>query len=238
MEDVLPWTEKYRPKTLPDVIGQAHIVSSLRAFVKNRNLPNLLFSGSPGIGKTTATLALAHDLYGENFSSSLLELNASDERGIDVVRGKIKDFARTVALEAVPFKIIFLDEADALTSDAQHALRRTMEKYLSITRFILSCNYSSKIIEPLQSRCSVFRFLSLSEGEIKQMIERIAKTEGLQVDEEALKTLIYISEGDMRKAINALQGASFSSKKITSELIYRIASRAKPAEVDAMIQLA
>ncbi len=238
MEDILPWTEKYRPQTLNEIIGQPHIVEALKAFVKNRNLPNLLFAGPPGIGKTTATIALAHDLYGEDFSSSILELNASDERGIDVVRGKIKDFARTVALESVPFKIIFLDEADALTPDAQHALRRTMEKYLSITRFILSCNYSSKIIEPLQSRCSVFRFMPLNDAEIKQMIERIAEKEGLQVSEAAITTLIYISSGDMRKAINALQGVSFQTKKITPEAIYKISSQARPEEIKKMMEAA
>ncbi len=238
MEDILPWTEKYRPQTLNEIIGQPHIVEALKAFVKNRNLPNLLFAGPPGIGKTTATIARAHDLYGEDFSSSILELNASDERGIDVVRGKIKDFARTVALESVPFKIIFLDEADALTPDAQHALRRTMEKYLSITRFILSCNYSSKIIEPLQSRCSVFRFMPLNDAEIKQMIERIAEKEGLQVSEAAITTLIYISSGDMRKAINALQGVSFQTKKITPEAIYKISSQARPEEIKKMMEAA
>jgi len=235
--DVLPWTEKYRPRTLDEVIGQKEIVSSLKLFVKNKNMPNLLFAGTAGIGKTTATLAMARDLYGENFSGSVLELNASDARGIDIVRGVIKDFARSVAIEKVPFKIIFLDEADALTSDAQHALRRTMEVYSSVTRFVLSCNYSSKIIEPLQSRCSVFRFKPLLDDEVRAMVNRIAAAEGLKVDEKAIETLIYISEGDMRKAINALQGASMHAKHITSDELYKTASRARPAEIKEMLDL-
>ena len=238
MEIELPWTEKYRPKTLSEVIGQHDIIERLRAYVKARNMPNLLFAGPPGIGKTTATLALARDLFGENYRVSLLELNASDDRGIDVVRGQIKDFARTIPLADVPFKLIFLDEADALTSDAQHALRRTMEIYSGATRFILSCNYSSKIIEPLQSRCGVFRFKPLGEPDITHMLERITKHEKLELGDEAVKSLIYISEGDMRRAINALQGASMVSKRITADTVYKTSSRARPQEIAQMLELA
>jgi replication factor C small subunit len=238
MEQDLPWTERYRPKKLEEVVGQKHIIERLTAYVKGKNMPNLLFTGAPGIGKTTATLALAHDLFGENYSGSLLELNASDERGIDVVRGKIKDFARTVPLDEVPFKIIFLDEADSLTSDAQSALRRTMELYSSATRFILSCNYSSKIIEPIQSRCAVFRFKPLQKDDVSGMIERIAKSEKLHIDKEALDALVYVSEGDMRKAINALQGASLISNKINAETIHKTSSLARPQEIRDMLKLA
>ncbi len=236
--DVLPWTEKYRPGALSEVVGQKEIVESLKSFVREKNMPNLLFAGPAGIGKTTATLALAHDLFGEDFHGSILELNASDERGIDVVRGKIKEFARTVALEKVPFKIIFLDEADALTPDAQHALRRTMELHAGVTRFILSCNYSSKIIEPIQSRCSVFRFKPLTNDDVKHMVAKIAKREDLKVEDKAVEALIYISEGDMRKAINALQGAAMHSKHIAAETIYKTGSRARPAEIKEMMELA
>jgi replication factor C small subunit len=238
METELPWTEKYRPKKLDDVAGQKQIVERLKAYVKAKNMPNMLFAGAPGIGKTTATLALAHDLFGENYSGSILELNASDERGIDVVRGKIKDFARTIPLSDVPFKIIFLDEADALTTDAQQALRRTMELYSSATRFILSCNYSSKIIEPIQSRCAVFRFKHLQKEDMEKMLERIAKTEKLQLEKEGLEALVYVSEGDMRKAINALQGASLINKKISAEIVHRTSSLAKPQEIREMLTLA
>ncbi|MCX6776876.1 MAG: replication factor C small subunit [Candidatus Micrarchaeota archaeon] len=219
MEFDLPWTEKYRPKTLDDVIGQAEIAERMKAYVKSRNIPHMLLAGPAGVGKTTTALALAHDLFKENTRQSFLELNASDERGIDVVRGRIKDFARTLPLTDVPFKIILLDEADALTPDAQHALRRTMEMFAGATRFILSCNYSSKLIEPIQSRCSVFRFKPLSEHDMKEMVKRIAKAEKIEVHDEAVKALIYISEGDMRKIINALQGAATSGKKIMVDRI-------------------
>jgi replication factor C small subunit len=237
-EDLLPWTEKYRPRSLEHVWGQEETVKGLKAFVKSKNMPNLLFAGPPGVGKTTAALALAHDLFGKNFEGNVLELNASDDRGIDVVRGKIKDFARSVSLGGVPFKLIFLDEADALTSDAQHALRRTMESNSSVTRFVLSCNYSSKIIEPIQSRCAVFRFMPLNEADVHKMIDKVAKEEGLSLNDDAKKAVAYVSEGDMRKALNVLQGASFHSKSLTSDMIYKINSRAKPKEVVTMVELA
>ena len=163
-------------------------------------------------------------------------LHNSDERGIDVVRGKIKDFARSVSLREIPFKIVFLDEADALTPEAQHALRRTMEVYSGQTRFILSCNYSSKIIEPIQSRCAIFRFVPLKDADVHKMLEKVAKHEGLDVEKEAFEAIFYVSEGDMRKAINTLQGASIHSKKITSEIVYRIAGRARPKEIKEMME--
>ena len=238
MSEYTPWTEKYRPRSLREIVGQKEIVSILKAYVKEKNMPNLLFAGPPGIGKTTAALALARDLYGENYRESILELNASDERGIDVVRGKIKDFARTVSLNEVPFKIIFLDEADSLTNDAQNALRRTMELYVNVTRFILSANYSSKIIEPIQSRCSVFRFRPLTPEECTEMVERVAHGEKLKPSKEAVEALLYVSEGDMRKAINALQGAALHSPSIGAESVYKSASRAEPAEIKEMMELA
>ncbi len=235
--ELLPWTEKYRPRTLADVAGQEEIIRTLRAFVKARNMPNMLFAGPPGVGKTTASIALAHELYGDSVKGNLLELNASDERGIDIVRGKIKDFARSVGMGDVQFKLIFLDEADALTPDAQHALRRTMELYSNVTRFILSCNYSSKIIEPIQSRTAIFRFLKLGEADVKRSLEHVAKSEGLKMDEDAFSALYYISEGDMRKAINVLQGAAIHSKHITRDMVYKISARAEPKEVREMMEL-
>ena len=236
--DITPWTEKYRPHRLEDIIGQKDVVKSMMGFVKAGNMPHLLLAGPPGCGKTTATLALARELYGEQVHECLLEMNASDERGIDVVRGKIKDFARTLSLAKVPFKLIFLDEADSLTADAQSALRRTMEMYVTNTRFILGANYSSKIIEPIQSRCSVFRFRPLSHEEMKAMVERIAKKEGLKLEEKAYEALFYVSEGDMRRLINALQGAALHGPHISEESVFKFASRARPKEILEMMEFA
>jgi len=170
----LPWVEKYRPVVLADVVGQTEAISRLQSYVKTHNAPNMMFTGPAGIGKTSAAVALAKELYGNEFGRNFLELNASDSRGIDVIRGQIKNFARTLAFSA-DFKIIFLDESDALTSDAQHALRRTMEKYTKTCRFVLSCNYSSRIIEPLQSRCIIFRFRPLQAKDIETRLQEIAK---------------------------------------------------------------
>jgi replication factor C small subunit len=166
-----------------------------------------------------------------------LELNASDERGIDVIREKVKDFARTKAFSG-PFKIIFLDEADALTKEAQHALRRTMENFTSTCRFILSCNYSSKIIDPIQSRCSIFRFRLLEKTDLAKVIERIAKAERLEVDKAALDALYEVSEGDCRKAINLLQASASVDKQITEELVYEITARARPQDIAEILKLA
>ncbi|MBU0590711.1 replication factor C small subunit [Candidatus Micrarchaeota archaeon] len=238
IDDILPWTEKYRPKKLDEVAGQNDIITSLKAFVKSRNMPNMLFAGPPGVGKTTSCLALARELYSDNIRGNFLDLNASDERGIDVVRGRIKDFARSIALGDVPFKLIFLDEGDALTNDAQQALRRTMESNSSVTRFVISANYSSKIIEPIQSRCAVFRFIPLTEHEMKKTLEHVVKEEKLKADENIYETIFYVSEGDMRKAMNVLQGCAMHSKHITSELVHKISSRATPKEVKEMIDFA
>lgn len=238
MEIAIPWVEKYRPKRLDDVVGQNNIVERLKSYVKKRNVPNQLYAGSAGIGKTSCAIAMTKELFGEHgFQQNFLELNASDERGIDVVRNTIKDFARTLAFNA-DFKIIFLDEADALTSDAQQALRRTMEKYTKTARFILSCNYSSRIIEPIQSRCVIFRFTPLQAEEIKKKLEEIARTEKLELEKKALDAIIYVSQGDMRKAINVLQGSAFIEKKITEKTVYSVSSRARPGEIKKMIELA
>lgn len=231
------WTEKYRPERLRDITGQHHIVERLETFVKNKSLPHCLFAGPAGCGKTTTALCIAKELYGNNWHGNFLETNASDERGIDTIREKIKDFARTVPLSGL-FKVIYLDEADALTKDAQHALRRMMEKYAGTARFILACNYSSKIIAPIQSRCAVFRFAQLKEDEITGYLKKIAKSESLDADEDAYKAIIYLSEGDMRKAINVLQTASVLKGKITEQTIYEATSRADPLAVKKMIVVA
>ncbi len=231
------WTEKYRPKTLDEVVGHEFITSRLKAFVKEKNIPNLLFAGPAGVGKTTSALALAQELYGEEWQNNFLEMNASDERGIDIVRGKIKDFARVKPLNA-PFKLIFLDESDALTTEAQQALRRTMEKYTNTTRFILSCNYSSKIIPPIQSRCAIFRFKSISEEDISHQLKKISETEELELEKSGLDAILDVSEGDMRNAVNILQSVAITSNKITEEKVYEIASFLKPKEVRELLDYA
>jgi len=237
MEIEVPWVEKYRPKTLSDVVGQPNITTRLKSYVEKRNVPNMLFSGSAGIGKTSCAIAMARELFGDGFTQNFLELNASDERGIDVVRNTIKDFARTLAFNA-DFKIIFLDEADALTSDAQQALRRTMEKYTKTARFILSCNYSSRIIEPIQSRCVIFRYTPLQNEAMKGKLQEIAKEEKIELGEKAMNAIIYVASGDMRKAVNVLQGSAFLGSKIKEETVYNVSSRARPDEIKQMIQLA
>jgi len=232
------WTEKYRPQTFDDLQGQKEIVEKVRAFVSSGNMPHILFSGPAGVGKTTLALVIAKQLFGENWRQNTLELNASDERGIDVVRVKVKDFARTKAMGNVPFKLIYLDESDALTKEAQQALRRTMENYTQTCRFILSCNYSSKIIDPIQSRCAVFRFKPLSEEEIYQVIEKVAKEEGLTLSIETKKALFEVCDGDCRRLENVMQSCAVLGNTITQELVYSMASVAKPKEVHEVLRVA
>ena len=237
MENAI-WTEKYRPKEFKEVLGQDAVVSRVEAFVKQKNMPHLLFSGPAGVGKTTLSLVIAKQLFGETWRNNFLELNASDERGIDVIRNKVKDFARTRAIGDVPFKIIYLDECDALTKEAQQALRRTMENYTQTTRFILSCNYSSKIIDPIQSRCAIFRFKPLPRDDVLKLIEHIANNEKIKIDEAAKEALYEISEGDCRRVENILQSAAALTDKITDEIIFGLASVARPKEVKEVLEMA
>ncbi len=232
------WTEKYRPKSFSEIKGQKDIIEKVRAFVEQENMPHLLFSGPAGVGKTTLSLVIARQLFGESWKNNFLELNASDERGIDVIRNKVKDFARTRAIGNVPFKIIYLDECDALTREAQQALRRTMENYTMTCRFILSCNYSSKIIDPIQSRCSIFRFKPLDKKDVFEIIEAIEKKEGLQITKEAKEAVFEASGGDCRRVENILQSCAAFSKSITEELVFSMASVAKPKEIKQVIELA
>ncbi len=232
------WTEKYRPSKFEDVVGQNEIVKRIKSLVQALNIPHLLFAGPAGTGKSTLALITVKDLFKEKWKENYLELNASDERGIDVVRQKVKDFARTKALENLPFKVIFLDEADALTKEAQQALRRTMENYSSTCRFILSANYSSRLIDPIQSRCAIFRFKLLEKKDIIEVMKRIAEREKLKLDNNAFDSIYEGSEGDCRRAINILQTTASISPDINADMVNMILSSTKPREIKIVLDYA
>ncbi|MEM2673941.1 MAG: replication factor C small subunit [Candidatus Bathyarchaeia archaeon] len=229
------WTEKYRPRTLDEIVDQDEIVSRLKSFVKAKNVPHCIFAGPPGTGKTTAALCLAHDLYGENYREYIMELNASDERGINVIRETVKTFARTKPIGEVTFKLLILDEADNMTDDAQQALRRTMERYSETARFILIANYSGKIIEPIQSRCAPFRFTYLPDEAIAKRIRYICEKEHVEVMDDGVEAILELSEGDLRKTLNILQTAASIGKPITADLVYAVVGKANPADVREMM---
>ncbi|KAK4667578.1 Subunit of heteropentameric Replication factor C (RF-C) [Podospora pseudopauciseta] len=221
-EDSLPWVEKYRPVSLDDVSGHQDILATINKFVDSNRLPHLLLYGPPGTGKTSTILALARRIYGaENMRQMVLELNASDDRGIDVVREQIKTFASTKQIFSLGastsktglagFKLIILDEADAMTSTAQMALRRIMEKYTVNTRFCIIANYSHKLSPALLSRCTRFRFSPLKERDIRVLVDKVIDEEHIKIKPEAADALVKLSKGDMRRALNVLQACHASS---------------------------
>jgi len=232
------WTEKYRPVKFAELVGQDNSVKRVEALTNSLNIPHMLFAGPAGTGKSTLALIVVKELYKENWKENYLELNASDERGINVVREKVKNFARTKSLGNIPFKIIFLDEADALTPESQQALRRTMENYSATCRFILSCNYSSKIIDPIQSRCAIFKFKLLEKKDIEKVIIKIAEKENLTIKPEAVEMLYEGCEGDCRRCINILQSTASISPLINSDLIVTIISNTKPRDIKVVLDYA
>lgn len=233
----LPWVEKYRPHKIADIVGNEDAVSRLEVIARDGNMPNLIFAGPPGTGKTTSILALAHELIGTNFKEAVLELNASDDRGIDVVRNKIKMFAqKKVTLPPGRHKIILLDEADSMTSGAQQALRRTMEIYSNTTRFALACNTSSKIIEPIQSRCAIVRFSRLSDREILDRLIRVVQAENVPYVPEGLEAVVFTADGDMRQALNNLQATYSGFRFVNQENVFKVCDQPHPLHVVNIIR--
>ena len=225
------WVERHRPSSVREMKGQRAVVDRLRAYADSGTFPHLMFAGPPGTGKTTAALALTRDVFGEGYRSNLLEMNASDERKLESIRTKVKQFARTAPMPGTTFKVIFLDEADALTPDAQGALRRIMEQFAETCRFILSCNYSSKIVEAIQSRCAVFRFRPLDEEKVLETVLEISKHEGINLDKGAAEAISKVSLGDLRKAITSLQVAASLDLNVTRELVYETTATAPPEDL-------
>jgi replication factor C small subunit len=235
-----PFVEKYRPKLLDDIVNQEGIIKRLKQFVKDKSMPHLIFAGPAGTGKTTSALAMVRELYRRKMilNRAYLELNASDARGIDVIRTYIKDFAKARPSTDIPFKILILDEADNMTSPAQQALRRTMEKYTKNCRMILICNYSNRIIPPIQSRCVVFRFSSLSNEDIKKRVNYVANEEGITLTPKGLLAIVDVSRGDCRRAINYLQSCGTISKKIDQDIVFRVAGEVPPEKIKDILKAA
>lgn len=232
----LPWVEKYRPEKLKDIVGNEETVERLEQIAKDGNMPHMIISGLPGIGKTTSVHCLAHELLGKSYSQAVLELNASDDRGIDVVRNQIKHFAQKKChLPPGKHKIIILDEADSMTAGAQQALRRTMELYSNTTRFAFACNQSNKIIEPLQSRCAILRYSKLSDEQVLKRLMEIIKAENVSFTNDGLEAIIFTAEGDMRQAINNLQSTVAGHGLVSGDNVFKIVDSPHPLIVKKML---
>lgn len=233
------WVEKYRPKTLKDIVGQKNAIGSLSSFVsKPSDMPHLLFSGSPGVGKTTAAVCLCRSILGESWKDNTLELNASDERGIGMVRERIKKFSKFVGIGDIPFKVIILDEADEMTSDAQTALRRIIEDAAQYCRFVIIANNISKIIQPIQSRCAVFKFVTIPKENVLERLAEIAKSEKTKFDKEGIDAIYEYSRGDLRHAINTMQAAAALGGGVNKSNASKAAGIAKTSSVDKILDLA
>ncbi|KAJ1451581.1 P-loop containing nucleoside triphosphate hydrolase protein [Pelagophyceae sp. CCMP2097] len=229
MAQEVPWVEKYRPQVLDDVVGNEETISRLRSVAAQGNLPNVILCGPPGTGKTTSVLCLARQMLGALAKEAVLELNASDERGIDVVRERIKMFAKKkVRLPPGCHKLVILDEADSMTTAAQQAMRRTMEIYSSTTRFALACNTSDKISEPIQSRCAILRFSRLKDSEVLQRLEYVCKMEGVTATADGLEALIFTAEGDMRNALNNLQSTHAGFAVVDQTSVFKVCDQPHP----------
>ena len=270
MQNSLPWVEKYRPETLSNIISQTDIINTLNNMINKSKLPHIIFYGPPGTGKTTSILACAKQIYGENYRSMILELNGSDDRGINVVREQIKDFSTTKfilnqiindisdvepsigqssttdnnifkknPLSSVQMKLVILDEADSMTYDAQFALRRVIENFTNNTRFCLICNYLTKIIPALQSRCTIFKFHPILFNEHLNHIKTIAIKEKVQINDDCYKEIINLSEGDMRKSINLLQSLylTYSNEIIDINKIYQIVGYSNPTDTKELMNI-
>ena len=232
----VPWIEKYRPETFQEIVGNPETVSRLSVFAKDGNVPNIIIAGPPGVGKTTTILCLARQLLGENFKEAVLELNASNDRGIDVVRNRIKMFAQQkVTLPKGKHKIIILDEADSMTEAAQQALRRTMELYSSTTRFALACNSSEKIIEPIQSRCAMLRYSKLSDAQVLAKVLEVCKKENVDHSDDGLEAIVFTAQGDMRQALNNLQSTHEGFGFVKSENVFKVCDEPHPILVKDML---
>ncbi|KAL1502560.1 hypothetical protein ABEB36_007685 [Hypothenemus hampei] len=233
----IPWIEKYRPQTFPEIVGNEETIARLSVFSKQGNVPNIIIAGPPGVGKTTTILCLAKILLGPAFRDAVLELNASNDRGIDVVRNKVKMFAQQkVTLPPGRHKIIILDEVDSMTDGAQQALRRTMELYSNTTRFALACNYSEKVIEPIQSRCAILRYSRLTDAQILARIIQVCQKENVNYTQDGLEAIVFTAQGDMRQALNNLQSTHIGFGEINSENVFKVCDEPHPMLIKDMLK--